>query len=462
MRIGFYKIFSIAALILSTACTSAKKIDSSTSGSENNLNLATSPDKKTDLDKVETKTETDSQTSNVQIDEYHRSLPNQYNHCENWKFSEELFKEKDAAKFIEVNPNFKDSPDFRYDVGYYVPSEIPNTKRPVFISLHGGGLSTLTRQGSLEMAQSHMAYSKFQADKFQAFLITPSGSALNWGAHTTGYLKCLIEKIRKLPGVDPDQITLEGVSMGGMGITRSFNYLSDKVSNYLPMSAGIDPRQITKNDLIKLKDTTYYHIQGIHDHFEVFPERCREQEAFVKKLEDEEGEKIDFHIEYHDGGHFTPDDLIDKRLNSVLNLKRNLYRKKLHGVFQTYSSPMLEQDIKYSIMPNYEYFWTEVVEFKDAKSQIRDDFVLQTKDNIVHLDFVRPEHNVKVIRLYLSTKIFDFSKPITINVDKKEVFSGRLQQDPEIMQKIQKAKSDPSFIFEQYIDLELQKDPVSA
>ena len=98
MRIGFYKIFSIAALILSTACTSAKKIDSSTSGSENNLNLATSPDKKTDLDKVETKTETDSQTSNVQIDEYHRSLPNQYNHCENWKFSEELFKEKDAAK----------------------------------------------------------------------------------------------------------------------------------------------------------------------------------------------------------------------------------------------------------------------------------------------------------------------------------------------------------------------------
>lgn len=449
-------------LTLSMACTSAKKIDSSTN-IENGLNLSTSkPNEEKKLDGSEKTPDTKNIEANVKIDDYHRSLPNQYDHCESWSFSEELFKEKDTEKFIELNPDFKDTPDFRYDVGYYVPSEIPNTKRPVFISLHGGGMSTLTRAGSLGIAQTHMSYSRNQADKYQAYFVSPSGSSLNWGAHTSGYLKCLIQKIRKLPGVDPDQITLQGESMGGMGITRSFNFLSDKVSNYFSMAAGIDPRQINKDHLIKLMDTSYYHIQGMHDHFEIFPERCKEQETFVKKLEEEEGEKIDFHIEYHDGGHFTPDDLIDKRMNSAVNLKRNLYRKKLHGVFQTYNSPNSEQGIKYSLMPDYEYFWTEVLEFKDMKSVSRDDFILEAKDNVVRIDFVRPDHNVKVLRLYLSNKIFDFSKPITINIDDKEVFSGRLQQDPEIRQKIQKTKSDPGFIFEQYIDLELKKDPVSA
>ena len=143
---------------------------------------------------------------------------------------------------IEFQP--ENSPlEFKYDLLYYVPNKLKGKKNlKTLIFLHGGGNSTRTRSGSLNVTNLYMNDLKTIADELGIIVVTPSGSGLNWSAHLLNMLRQLNLEIRKNPEVDPNGIALSGHSMGGMGITRSAQWLADEYAFFMPTAAGMDPK----------------------------------------------------------------------------------------------------------------------------------------------------------------------------------------------------------------------------
>ena len=90
---------------------------------------------------------------------------------------------------------------FEYNIVYYIPKSLKTTKNAkTLVFLHGGGSSTMTRAGSLGVTKRYVENLKSIADELGFVLVAPSGSGLNWGAHTR-------TMVRDLAGLIRDKLT---------------------------------------------------------------------------------------------------------------------------------------------------------------------------------------------------------------------------------------------------------------
>lgn len=349
------------------------------------------------------------------------------------------YGEISSIKYRPVNSPLK----FDYDVLYYIPAKLKGKKDlSALVFLHGGGASTSTRSSSFNIAKMYMEDLKSVADNLGVVLIGPSGSGQNWGSHLLAYLRDLNYTLRTELPINPNKIALSGHSMGGMGITRSAQWLTDEYSFFMPVAAGMDEKGMTDEYLMPLFNTTYYHMQGLNDHFQVFVERCKIQKDKMLDLERTVGQKSGFKLEFYNGSHNYPKSLYEMRLKELFySTSRNLYQKSLTGVFYNRNEILEDQwsnGNKYYLAPRDSYFWLKAKEFSIDKK------VIVVKANITNnIIDIKLDNGIKTLTVKLSSKVLDLNKTVTIKVNGKVKISKLF------------TKSKPLEFFEDSVDIQL-------
>lgn len=338
---------------------------------------------------------------------------------------------------------------FQYDILYYIPEALKDKSQiKTLIFLHGGGGSTVTRDGSLKTAQNYMERDlKKLADDLQMAVIVPSGTGLNWGGHTVSMIRGLNHLIRKELSIDHNNIGLSGHSMGGMGIGRSFPFLADEFAYFLPMASGIDPIIQTEHHLNKAFNVPYVHLQGLRDHFTAFIKRCHEQMMRTFALEQHYGEASKLEIIYYDGNHNSDYNLFKKSVARLQKSPRNLYQSKLYGTLYFNNNLYTENNITFHQNSSARYFWVELIETISDKP-VRMDFTATINNNVVHFQHQKKPSEIKRIRIRLSDKLLNKNLPITFYVNGKLLLTL-----PKMRYKVLRGKIDPAYEFNDSIDL---------
>lgn len=346
---------------------------------------------------------------------------------------------------------------FKYDVFYYIPHGMGKANNRSMIFMHGGGSSTMTREGSARVAKMYIDDLKRLADKMKFIIVAPSGSGLNWGGHTRVMIRELAVFMREQLTVTANKMVLAGHSMGGMGITRNAHWLIDQFAAFLPMAAGMDPKHATEANLQTYFNTYYHHLQGLNDHFRVFIERCQNQEAQIQMLEDKFGADSGFVMEYYNGSHNYQMPLIEKTLLKIWqNHQRNLIQPVLRGHFYHRDTINEYNNIRYNLTSTKTYMWLEVNKFKplsDGQVAKRDIFTATVINNNIDINFTEA-HGIDSLRVYLSDLMVDLTQPIKVFVDGDLKYQGIVDQNMNM--NINRALLvDKDFNFDSYVDIAL-------
>lgn len=339
--------------------------------------------------------------------------------------------------------------EFRYDIIYYIPETLKDSESAkTLIFMHGGGASTMDRDGSIRTVNVYMRDMVKLANETQTVVVMPSANGLNWGGHTFGMIRDLNHLMRQELNVDHNNMGLGGHSMGGMGIGRSYQYLADEFAYFLPTAAGIDPKNQTEANITKFFNTPYVHLQGLHDHLKDFVVWCRELEVRNAEIEKKFGEKSKLEVIYYDGPHNYDYKLLKDTLTRLQSNPRNLYQTKLFGTLYYNDNFYTENNITFHQGSNSRYFWVEMIEASGPDRE-RIDFQAEAKDNIIKLDLLSVPKVIKKVRLHLSKKIFSSDRPIEIMLNNKLVATTLLNELP------QTRGLDQGYVFEDYIDIDL-------
>ncbi len=342
--------------------------------------------------------------------------------------------------------------DFRYDVFYYIPESLKDEQNvPALIFNHGGGSSTMNREGSIRAVNLYINDLKRLADELKIVVVLPSANGLNWGGHTRGLVRDLARLIRKDLDVDANRIGLSGHSMGGMGITRSYLWVADELAFFLPMAAGMDVNHQSEEHLNKVFNVPYIHLQGRRDHFEIFITRCEEQLRRTKELELKYNQFSMFDMVFYEGSHNYDYELFKSKVNRLMgSFPRDLYQKELWGSLHTVQSTNTENGIVYDYDSENRYFWIEARE-TDLTISERIDFHAKIDQQNVLIDLKSIPNQSKVLRVYLSSKMIDLSLPVEVYVNG---FMKERRIPRDLSPKITDSH-DPGFLFDDFIDITL-------
>jgi S-formylglutathione hydrolase FrmB len=353
---------------------------------------------------------------------------------------------------------------FYYDVAYYIPQSLNlNEPQKVLVFLHGGGSSTVTREGAITAVNKYTKDMMKLADELGLVVVFPSSSGLNWGDHMRAMLKDLNREIRKNLNVDSNRIALAGHSMGGMGITRSAHWLAGEYNFIMPLAAGMDESIQTENNLWTNFNTRYYHINGEKDHFEVFLTRALNEQKAMKAIEEKYGKSSGYTLEFHPGNHQYNLPLVMQRMASLFEKPRDMYQSELFGSF--YFVDEISQDNQdpngaprfYNRKPTSDYFWLEANWISNIKNA-RADFHVKINSNHLTVN-LNSNHGLKSIRAYLSASMVDLTQPITVSINEgvqKDLVLHQL--DEEALQKLIEQKGDKAFVYNAYVDIDLANE----
>jgi len=355
--------------------------------------------------------------------------------------------------------------DFRYDIFYYIPESL-REKNHVnsLIFMHGGGGSTLTRSGSIAAVKLYIEDFKKIADALGIIVVLPSTNGLNWGGHTRGILRNLAELMRTNLNINSNKLGLAGHSMGAMGITRAYPWIADEFAFFMPMAAGMDLGMPSSDPIIlekiesylnKVFNVSYVHLQGKFDHFREFVPRCEDQVKRTKKLELKYRAPSKLEMILHQGSHNYDFGLMKNTLKRLYtNVTRNLYQKKLWGLIHTVQSTKTEnQNISYNYDSEARYFWIEAIE-PELSIEERINFHASIINNNIDINIIgnMPKQNKK-LRIYLHSSMVDLKSDSFIFINGKQVgvrFGNTEHQEPRNLD-----PKDPSFLFEDFIDVEI-------
>lgn len=343
---------------------------------------------------------------------------------------------------------------FKYDIFYYVPKTIENkTKVGAIIFTHGGGGSTMDRQGSIKAVNLYMPDLKRMADELGIIVVLPSANGLNWGGHTRGLMKELGRMMRKELDIDVDRLGISGHSMGGMGITRTYLWTADEFAFFLPMAAGMDVAHQSEHHINKVFNVPYVHLQGRGDHFDIFITRCEEQLKRTKDLETQYATPSKLEMVFYNGSHNYDYNLFKSHLNKLLTKSpRNLYQKELWGSLHTVKEKRTENNITFDHDSESRYFWVEAIN-TDLSVAERVDFRAKIVGNVIEIDMPVLPKQSKGLRFYLHSKMVDLKQKVEV------VLNGKLMATrkgaPGILRNMD--ANDEGFKFEAIIDINLTK-----
>jgi hypothetical protein len=370
----------------------------------------------------------------------------------------EIIKSKTHFTLYGKTASFSWAPEryktnFRYDVFYYIPNSIKDTsKAKSLIFLHGGGGSTLNRKDSIDVVVNEYLPDLIKlADQLGVVLVVPSANGLNWGVHTRGMLRDLATMMRAELDIDSNLIGVSGHSLGGMGITRNYQYGADEFAFYMPMASGIDSGKAWQwNDefLYKVFNVPYVQIQATNDQITVFVPRNIMHQKKIAELESKYKTPSKFKVIYYKGEHYYNFDLTKQTLSTLFETPRDLFQKQLWGSFYTGNITRTENRIPTNYDSEARYFW---VELKDTDLMMEETTHFQAKiiDQAILITLPVTPKQSKTLRVYLSQKMIDLNKPIEVLINDKLVAT----RESKAGKPVNYDSKDPAFIFDSYIDI---------
>ncbi len=309
------------------------------------------------------------------------------------------------------------SKDFVYDIYYYIPTSIQNSNNsPALVFMHGGGASTINREGSNKAVNIYMKEVVAAAEKYKFIAILPSANGLNWSGHTQRILGELAQLLREHLNFDTNRLGLSGHSMGGMGITRTFTHLVNDYSFVNSISSAMNDATQTDARLSKMYNIKYSHQLGLKDHFTDFVIWTKKLEANVKDMEERHNKKSQFEMEWFDDGHVYTS-AQTKKLESLFKGQRKIFQNELFGEIYFDIKAYTENAINYTVLGSKRYLWME-----NMATTVSDHFQFEAtvKNNIVNVNFFKDEDGYtiypksKKFKIYVSSKIFDLTKDIVV------------------------------------------------
>ena len=364
----------------------------------------------------------------------------------------------DKTHFTRIGAvgNFRWAParyetDFRYDIFYYIPKSVEKKSNvPALIFKHGGGASTMDRAGSIAAVNLYLRDLVRLADELGIIVVLPSANGLNWAGHTRGAIKDLAALMRTELDLDDNRIGLSGHSMGGMGITRTYSWLADEFSFFLPMAAGMDEKGQTEQYLSKVFNVPYVHLQGLKDHFKEFVTRTKEQEKRTKALEEIYGVPSKFEAIFYNGNHNYNYALFKTSLQRLLKAPRDLYQKELWGTFDITNRKVVDNKITFHLNSEERYFWVELAELDD-KVNDRLSFHAKIEGNTINIDMPVMPKSAKSLNVYLHSQMVDLTKEVEVVLNGKLVLTHK----PTIGVLRSMDARDPGFMFEDMLSVKL-------
>ncbi|MCF6159200.1 MAG: hypothetical protein E3K32_11695 [wastewater metagenome] len=323
----------------------------------------------------------------------------------------------------------------------YIPSNyVPDTSWPVVMALHGVGESGY---------RSIMAWLRSSAHNDDFIFIAPSyGIGLWWKDEAENLVLSILERIKQDYHIDTNRIYLTGFSSGAHGTWYMAIRYPDLFAAISPI-AGECP---TPSLLGNLLHVPVYILHGTRDM--VIPvEAARDAYARLKKL----GYSV-IYEELPEEKHRFPMAESEKVLHWFRSSTRSLYPKMIS--FSTEST-------RYSAL-----YWIEITQFSELVGQVsgvqRDisghlirperfpvtaavEAQVKDADNEIHLTV----QGVKEVRLYLDDRLIDMERPLSVYINGRMVFSGKINGSLRALLETVKKRNDREALFSAYVDLKV-------
>lgn len=323
---------------------------------------------------------------------------------------------------------------FYYFPNSLVDQDLSQDSVGSFFFLHGGGSTTTEDYGASYQAVRRTKNFIHYAETRKVILIVPSTS-VGWNAHTSYFLRNFIRFCQSKLALDSDRRVLGGQSMGGLGITREYPWMTDLFTGFLALGSGTPPNMINENAMMPyFNGTPYIHFIGDNDtEFPIFMERMIAFEKALKELERSKGKSTRFSLLFRSGGHdFTQDiDAVEAHLDTLFSYKQNRYPKFFQTRFDIArypdrSTPTLKNPKIQAVVD--EGFWIRVRDFHDTPEDLHPYLLLEVSvvDQLIRLTSKVNTLKPSEIEMRLNEQIVDLSQAVVIELDGKVVYRGVL------------------------------------
>lgn len=326
---------------------------------------------------------------------------------------------------------------------------------PLIVVGHGGN-SSMTQDEAESTARSYIAaYRKLSTGTPNAILVAPA-TTVGWSPAGDSLIESVISRVSRDYHVDPDRVYILGQSMGGHLSWRSAITYGDRFAAFSPQSGGytsfIDNHQIQN-----LYTTHGYTTFGAVEPYDLTATNIALGDWLTAN-------KFDWTIVLKDpGGHEIFSDELPKIGAFFAAHPRDLRRSDTYfsaGGAMQYTGNWEGQDyeilLNHPLKSNYHH-WVEITPRPELMERLT--FYAENKGgNVLELH----TQNVRQARVLLHPSMVDFSKPVTIVVNGKQLFSKQVK--PDLGQLLDRVREhdDRGRVFHAAVDLVIDTDEVVA
>ncbi len=302
-----------------------------------------------------------------------------------------------------------DIDDTEQPYALYVPSGYdPGLEWPLIVNLHGtsAGMSTdYVGQTSEHYTADENAQFLWAAEKHDALLLTPFGRGVTEfrGIGENDVFRAL-EEVQQRYNVDPDRVSLTGLSMGGTGSFEIGLHHPGVFSAVAPVGSAYSFPWLASNG----QHTPFWCVGGEHDRDYV---KNGGKKAAEKMIELGYPTRLDV-LKTREHADFLPD-FFDQVVEWLVE-----YRVERHPNQYTFTADM----------PMFgEAYWTAIDAFAQPER------VATVRVRLVDAARISLQTvNVEEAAVLPDTELVDLSRSLAVEVDGTTVFDGRVTQDDEI------------------------------
>lgn len=312
---------------------------------------------------------------------------------------------------------------------YRVYGEKPSDGRSLYISMHGGGGTTVEMNNGQWDNQIRLYRPK------EGVYVAPRSIHDVWNMwflpYLDGFFDELIQSAVAVMGVNPDKVYITGYSAGGDGTFRMAPRMADRWAAAL-MCAGhpgntspVGLRNLPFGMWVGMKDTAYdRHLHGV--------EWC----AALKALHESDPDGYIHNVRMVSTGHWM------NRMDTVAfkwmeQFKRNPYPEKV----------VWKQDSTYL---NTSMYWLSLPK---EKIQLGGLIVAERNGN----EFTVNRCYSDELIIGLNDEMIDYTKPVVIRYRGKEIFRGKVKRTIASIYESFSSRYDDRYAFSTVLDIKLNK-----
>ncbi|MFI3314248.1 MAG: hypothetical protein R3Y04_01090 [Rikenellaceae bacterium] len=335
--------------------------------------------------------------------------------------------------------------------------EMPEAGYPLFLYIHGSGPKASEWATGLKLGN------KFE-DGPSAYFIPqiPNENSYRWYQKSKQYAwERLIRLTFIREDFDANRFYLFGISEGGYGGQRLASFYADYLAGAGPMAAGEPLRNAPVENC---SNTAFSLLTGGDDTGYGRNELTQITKNEFQKFQDQNPGEFDHRIELIPGkGHS-----IDYSPTTIWLKEKTRNPYPTHFIWENFEMDGIYRDGFYNLY---------VVERSNDNEESRARYTFNSENNIINLDVdlvtyevternkwgietlynktYKPATKGKVI-IYLNSELVDLSKKITININGKTKFSGKVKPTLEAMVNSCAAYYDPERVYPVAIELDVE------